>query len=181
MTFRAKHLLGIEPLHPTEITTLLDLADSYADHNRRGVAHRDVLAGLTAMATARRSETTAQVAAITGSVGKTSAKEMLRAALAPQGAVHAAEKSFNNHWGVPLTLARCPLNAEFAVIEIGMNHADEIRPLSKLARPHAAMITTVAAVHLENFANEAGIAFADRKSTRLNSSHVRTSRMPSSA
>ncbi|MCV6597740.1 MAG: Mur ligase family protein, partial [Mangrovicoccus sp.] len=74
----------------------------------------DVLQGLEAMARARREQTRARLLAITGSVGKTSAKEMARAALAPQGLVHAAEKSFNNHWGVPLTLARCPVEADFA-------------------------------------------------------------------
>lgn len=119
----------------------------------------DVLEALIAMAEARRAETTARVAAITGSVGKTSAKEMLRAALAPQGMVHAAEKSFNNHWGVPLTLARCPADADYAVIEIGMNHPGEIAPLAALAGPDVALVTTVAAAHLEAFEDGlAGIA-----------------------
>ncbi len=97
---------------------------------------------------------------VTGSVGKTGTKEMLRAALSPQGLTHAAERSFNNHWGVPLTLARMPRDAKFAVIEIGMNHPGEIAPLSRLARPHAAIITTVAAVHMAAFRSEAEIAFA---------------------
>jgi len=109
---------------------------------------------------AARARSAAKVVGVTGSVGKTSAKEMLRVALGAQGRVHAAEKSFNNHWGVPLTLARMPRDAEYAAIEIGMNHAEEIRPLAKLARPHAAIITTVASVHLENFKSEEGIAFA---------------------
>lgn len=119
----------------------------------------DVQAGLEALARAARARTRAMVVGVTGSVGKTSTKEMLRAALAPLGQVHAAEKSFNNHWGVPLTLARCPEDADFAVIEIGMNHPGEIAPLSALARPDVAMVTIVAAAHLEAFPDGlAGIA-----------------------
>ena len=68
-----------------------------------------------------------------------------------QGKVHAAVRSFNNHWGVPLTLARMPADTDWAVIEIGMNHAGEIEPLSRMARPHVALITTVAAVHMAAF------------------------------
>ena len=112
---------------------------------------KDVQAGLEALACAARARTRAMVVGVTGSVGKTSTKEMLRTALAPLGVVHAAEKSFNNHWGVPLTLARCPVDADFAVIEIGMNHPGEIAPLSALARPDVALVTIVAAAHLEAF------------------------------
>ncbi len=118
----------------------------------------DVLAGLARLGAAGRVRTKARVAAITGSVGKTSAKEMLRAVLAGQGRVHAAEASYNNHWGVPLTLARMPADTDFAVIEIGMNHPGEIAPLARLARPHVAMITTVAAAHLAAFDSVAAIA-----------------------
>ncbi len=118
----------------------------------------DVLAALTALGAAGRARTKARVIAVTGSVGKTSTKEMLRAVLAGQGRVHAAEASFNNHWGVPVTLARMPADADFAVIEIGMNHPGEIAPLARLARPHVAMITTIAPAHLEAFENIAGIA-----------------------
>lgn len=118
----------------------------------------DVLAGLEALGRAARARTCARVVAVTGSVGKTSTKEMLRAALGGQGAVHAAEKSFNNHWGVPLTLARMPKDAEFAVIEIGMNHPGEIAPLVAMARPHVAMVTIVAAAHMAAFEDLAGIA-----------------------
>lgn len=118
----------------------------------------DVLAALNAMARAARARTKASVIGVTGSVGKTSTKDMLRHVLDFQGQVHAAEKSFNNHWGVPLTLARCPADADFAVIEIGMNHPGEIAPLAKLADLDAAVITTVAAVHLEAFDDIEGIA-----------------------
>ena len=119
---------------------------------------KDVLAGLEALGRAGRARTKARVVAVTGSVGKTSTKEMLRDVLSAQGRTHAAEASYNNHWGVPLTLARMPVETEFAVIEIGMNHPGEIAPLARMARPHVAMITTVAAAHLEAFENIEGIA-----------------------
>ena len=118
----------------------------------------DVLAALTALGAAARARTTAKVIGVTGSVGKTSTKEMLRAILSRQGRTHAAEASYNNHWGVPLTLARMPADTEFAVIEIGMNHPGEIAPLARLARLNVALITTVAAAHLEACENIVGIA-----------------------
>ena len=118
----------------------------------------DVLAALEALAAAARARTQARVVGITGSVGKTSTKEMLRAILGDQARTHASVASYNNHWGVPLTLARMPADTEYAVIEIGMNHPGEIAPLARLARPHVAMITTVAAAHLEAFDSIEGIA-----------------------
>lgn len=118
----------------------------------------EVLAALEALGRAARARTGAKVAAVTGSVGKTSTKEMLRTILAGQGRTHAAEASYNNHWGVPLTLARMPADTEFAVIEIGMNHPGEIAPLSRQAAPHAVMITTIAPAHLEAFGRLEGIA-----------------------
>ncbi|HSG36197.1 MAG TPA: UDP-N-acetylmuramoyl-tripeptide--D-alanyl-D-alanine ligase, partial [Paracoccaceae bacterium] len=118
----------------------------------------DVQTALDALGRAARSRSTAKIVGVTGSVGKTSTKEMLRAVLSGQGRTHAAEASYNNHWGVPLTLARMPVNTEYAVIEIGMNHPGEIAPLSKIARPHVAMITTVAAAHLAAFDSIEAIA-----------------------
>ncbi len=118
----------------------------------------DVLAALTRLGAAGRARSRARVVGVTGSVGKTSTKEMLRAILSGQGKVHAAEASYNNHWGVPLTLARLPSDADFAVIEIGMNHPGEIAPLSRLTRPHVALITIIAPAHLEAFENLEGIA-----------------------
>ena len=118
----------------------------------------DVLAALVALGAAARARTTARVIGVTGSVGKTSTKDMLRVVLGGQGRVHAAEASYNNHWGVPLTLARMPADADFAVIEIGMNHPGEIAPLARLARLDVAMITTVAAAHLEAFPDVEAIA-----------------------
>ena len=115
-------------------------------------------------ARARLSDT-ARVIAVTGSAGKTGTKEMLRACLRAAAAspakVHAPEKSFNNHWGVPLTLARMPAGTEFGVFEIGMNHAGEILPLTKMVRPHIAIVTNVLPVHVGNFPDgEVGVAKA---------------------
>ncbi len=118
----------------------------------------DVLTGLEDLGRAARARTEARVIGITGSVGKTSTKEMLRAILAGQGRVHAAEKSYNNHWGVPLTLARMPADSDFAVIEIGMNHPGEIAPLARLADLDAVVVTIVAPAHLEAFDSVEGIA-----------------------
>ena len=118
----------------------------------------DVLKGLEALGIAARARAEARVIAITGSVGKTGSKEMLRVALKGQGRIHVAEKSYNNHEGVPLTLARMPRDTDIAVIEIGMNHPGEIAPLAKMARPHVALITTVAPVHLAAFASVEEIA-----------------------
>ena len=120
----------------------------------------DVLKALEDLGRAARARMNGQVIAVTGSVGKTSTKEMLRSALSGQGKTHAAERSFNNHWGVPLTLARMPSDTDFAVIELGMNHPGEIGPLSKMTRPHVAMITAVAEVHMEAFRSVREIAKA---------------------
>ena len=118
----------------------------------------DVLKGLEDLGRASRARMGGKVVAVTGSVGKTSTKEMLRTVLGGQGQVHASVASYNNHWGVPLTLARMPQDTEFAVIEIGMNHPGEIAPLAAMARPHVAVVTTVAPAHLEAFENVEGIA-----------------------
>ncbi|MGE0563672.1 MAG: UDP-N-acetylmuramoylalanyl-D-glutamyl-2,6-diaminopimelate--D-alanyl-D-alanine ligase [Pseudolabrys sp.] len=120
----------------------------------------DVLAGLRRLARAARKRSDAKVIAVTGSVGKTSTKEALRLALSADGETHASVASYNNHWGVPLTLARFPETARYGVFEIGMNHAGEITPLTKMVRPHIAIITTVAPVHLEYFGSVAKIADA---------------------
>jgi UDP-N-acetylmuramoyl-tripeptide--D-alanyl-D-alanine ligase len=118
----------------------------------------DVLRALEALGAFARARTRAKVVGVTGSVGKTSTKEMLRAILSGQGKTHAAEASYNNHWGVPLTLARMPVDTDFAVIEIGMNHPGEIAPLARLAQLDVAMVTTIAPAHLEAFDSVEGIA-----------------------
>ncbi len=111
----------------------------------------DVLAALGRIADAARARSQARIVAVTGSVGKTTTKEALRHALSPSGLVHASAASFNNHWGVPLSLARMPAEARFGVFEIGMNHPGEIRPLVKQVRPDAAVITLIAPAHLGFF------------------------------
>ncbi len=144
----------------------------------------DVLPALEALAKAARARTRAKVIGVTGSVGKTSTKEMLRHVLSRQGRVHAAEKSFNNHWGVPLTLARMPRDTDFAVIEIGMNHPGEIGPLARLADLDIAVVTTVAAVHLEAFDSIDGIAIekaAIFTGLRLGGTAVINADLPSTA
>jgi UDP-N-acetylmuramoyl-tripeptide--D-alanyl-D-alanine ligase len=120
----------------------------------------DVLAALNDLARAARARSQAKFVGVTGSVGKTSTKEALRLALGTDGETHASVASYNNHWGVPLSLARCPHSARYAVLEIGMNHAGEIASLTRLARPHVAIITTVAPVHLEYFDSLEAIADA---------------------
>ncbi len=108
----------------------------------------DTLQALRDLARAARARSQARIIALTGSVGKTSAKEALRHLLSRQGSTHASAASFNNHWGAPLSLALLPETAKYAVFELGMNHPGEIEPLSLLVRPHVALITNVSAVHL---------------------------------
>ena len=118
----------------------------------------DVMAAFRAMARFARNRFKGKVIAVTGSVGKTSTKEMLNIILTEQGQTHSSFASYNNHWGVPLTLTRMGQDADFAVIEIGMNHPGEIAPLSVLANPDAALITSVAPAHLAAFKSIEGIA-----------------------
>jgi len=120
----------------------------------------DVLAALNDLARAARARSAAKIVAVTGSVGKTGTKEALRLVLGKQGETHASAASYNNHWGVPLSLALLPRAAQFGVFEIGMNHAGEITPLTRLVRPHVAIITTIAPVHLEFFGTLEAIADA---------------------
>jgi UDP-N-acetylmuramoyl-tripeptide--D-alanyl-D-alanine ligase len=120
----------------------------------------DTLAGLQALGVAARSRTQARIAAVTGSAGKTTTKEMLHLMLGRGHAVAASAASYNNHWGVPLSLARMARDTEFGVFEIGMNHAGEIRALVKDVRPHVALVTTVAPAHLEYFSGVEAIADA---------------------
>ena len=120
----------------------------------------DVLKAMEHAGTARRAELKAGVVAVTGSVGKTGTKEALRLVLSRFGATHASAASYNNHWGVPLTLARMPAETQFGVFEIGMNHAGEITPLVAMVRPRVAIVTMIAPVHLEYFASLDAIAEA---------------------
>ena len=120
----------------------------------------DVLKGLEQLGIAARDRCKGQILAVTGSAGKTTTKEALRHVLSACGKVHASAASFNNHWGVPLTLARMPEDTDYGVFEIGMNHPGEIRPLVKMVRPHIAIITIIAAAHLGFFKNLDEIAVA---------------------
>ena len=122
----------------------------------------DTAVALTTLAVSARERAPALRIGVTGSVGKTGVKEAIRAALtrfAPDF-VHASVKSYNNHTGVPLSLARMPRDTRFAIFEMGMNHAGEIAALTQLVRPQIAVITTIAPAHIENFADESGIADA---------------------
>lgn len=121
---------------------------------------RDTLQALEGLGRAARARTKARVAAVTGSVGKTTTKEMLRHMLSAQGPTHASVASYNNHWGVPLTLARMPGATRFGVFEIGMNHPGEITPLVGMVQPHIAIITRIAPVHLEHLGSIEAIADA---------------------
>jgi len=120
----------------------------------------DTQHGLEALGAAARARSGARVVGITGSVGKTGAKTALARGLARQGATHASARSHNNHWGVPLSLARLPADAAFGVFEMGMNHGGEIRRLTRQVRPEVALVTAIAPAHLENFDDESGIARA---------------------
>jgi len=128
------------------------------DYQDRMVMVKDTFAALQNLAVAARARCKARVIAVTGSVGKTGTKEALKLGLSALGKTHATEGNLNNHWGVPLSLARMPADTQYAVFELGMNHAGEIAPLSKMVRPHAAIITTVEAAHLEFFNSVAEIA-----------------------
>jgi UDP-N-acetylmuramoyl-tripeptide--D-alanyl-D-alanine ligase len=120
----------------------------------------DVLAALESTGIAARARARGKIIAVTGSAGKTTTKEALRRGLSAVGRVHASDKSFNNHWGVPLTLARLPEDCEFAIFEVGMNHPGEIRQLVKFVRPHIALVTLIAAAHLGHFRSIEEIARA---------------------
>ena len=120
----------------------------------------DTLKAMERVGVAARARSKAKIVAVTGSVGKTTAKEMLRAMLTACGPTHASAASYNNHWGVPLALARMPANVHFGAFEMGMNHAGEIAPLTRMARPHVALVTTIAPVHIEHLGSIEAIADA---------------------
>jgi UDP-N-acetylmuramoyl-tripeptide--D-alanyl-D-alanine ligase len=112
---------------------------------------KDVLTALEEMGRWARNRSCAKIVGVTGSVGKTSTKEMLKLALSASGDTHASSASFNNHWGVPLSLSRMRRETAYGVFEIGMNHAGEITPLTRMVRPHVAIVTAIAASHLGHF------------------------------
>jgi UDP-N-acetylmuramoyl-tripeptide--D-alanyl-D-alanine ligase len=122
----------------------------------------DTAAGLNDLARASRARSPARICGVTGSVGKTGTKEALYAALdrAAPGRAHRSVKSYNNHTGVPLSLARMPREARFGIFEMGMNHEGELAVLTRLVRPHVAVVTAIAPAHREYFASEEAIADA---------------------
>ncbi|MGC5780762.1 UDP-N-acetylmuramoylalanyl-D-glutamyl-2,6-diaminopimelate--D-alanyl-D-alanine ligase [Methylobacterium sp. NFXW15] len=119
-----------------------------------------VLTAMERIGRAARARSDAEIVAVTGSVGKTGTKEALRHVLSGQGATHASAASYNNHWGVPLTLSRMPQDTRYGVFEIGMNHPYEILPLTRMVRPQVALVVTVEPVHIEHFASVSAIADA---------------------
>ena len=126
----------------------------------RRIVVPDALEGLRALARAARARSRAFIVGVTGSVGKTTTKEALRLVFEAAGETHASIRSFNNHWGVPLMLARLPETAQFGVFEMGMSAPDEIRPLSRMVRPHVAVVTNIAPAHLERLGSLEAIARA---------------------
>lgn len=120
----------------------------------------DTMRALEALGRAARARTAARIVAVTGSVGKTGTKEALRRVLGEQGPTAASEDSYNNQWGVPLSLARMSRDATFAVFEIGMNHPGEITPLTRMVRPHVAVITAIEPAHMEFFPSLEAVADA---------------------
>jgi len=129
-------------------------------NGRPGLVSTDTLDAMEKLATAARDRSRAKIAAITGSVGKTGTKEALAHVLSAQGKTGYSKSSLNNHWGVPLSVARLPASARFGVFEIGMNHPGEITPLVGLVRPHVAVITAIASAHREFFDSVEDIARA---------------------
>ncbi len=136
------------------------LVERVVDDPRPQVVVADVLKALTVLANAWRGRVSAQVVALTGSNGKTTTKEMLRAILSRVGSVHATEGNLNNHIGVPLTLLAMPPAVDYAVIEMGANHAGEIAGLTRCAQPDVALITNAGRAHLEGFGSLEGVARA---------------------
>ncbi len=120
----------------------------------------DTLKAMEALGQAARARTNAKIIAVTGSVGKTGTKEALRQCLEGQGRTHASVKSFNNHWGVPISLSRMPVDTDYGVFEVGMNHPGEITPLVQFIQPQITIITTVEPVHIEFFKSVEEIAAA---------------------
>jgi UDP-N-acetylmuramoyl-tripeptide--D-alanyl-D-alanine ligase len=142
-------------------TAVVSIAKSFdMPKTHRLLVVEDPFEALRRLGRAGRARAKARLVAVTGSVGKTGTKEALLHALAPQGRTHASVASYNNHWGVPLTLARMPADSVFAINEIGMNSPGEIRPLAAMVRPQVALVTTVEPVHLEFFPSVEAIADA---------------------
>ncbi len=134
--------------------------EKYFSKSQNLILVKDTFKALYVLAEFARKRTYAKIIAVTGSVGKTGTKEMLKMVFETQGKTHATTGNLNNHYGLPLTLCNIARDTEFAILEMGMNHLNEIEPLSKLAKPHLAVITTIASAHIGNFKSEDEIAVA---------------------
>ena len=132
---------------------------SHLDKNKLIIV-KNTIEALYLLAEYKRKQTKAKIIAVTGSVGKTTTKEMLQLCLSSVGKTYFSKGNFNNHLGLPLSLANMPNDSDYAVFEMGMNHLNEIKPLSQLAKPDIAIITTVKPVHIQFFASEQEIALA---------------------
>ena len=139
---------------------IVDRQPPQVPQDARLIFVEDTLTALQDLGRVGRLRSSAQIVAVTGSVGKTSSKEQLRLMLGAVDDTYANEGSLNNHWGVPLSLSRLPASSRYGVFEIGMNHAGELAALTREVKPHVAMITTVESVHLEHFASLEAIADA---------------------
>jgi UDP-N-acetylmuramoyl-tripeptide--D-alanyl-D-alanine ligase len=149
-----------EALAAGAVCAIVHTLPAGVDKNAPLVMVNDTYKALVDLANAARRRTKAKIAAVTGSVGKTGTKEALRTVLSSAGAVYATQGNFNNHIGLPLSLANLPLDANFCVLELGMNHSGEISFLSRIAKPELAIITNIEAVHLEYFSGLEAIADA---------------------
>jgi len=157
--FDGHHYLG-KAAERGAIAALVSYIPEDAPQGMALVKVEDTLEALQEMARYRRAHTQTKILGVTGSVGKTSAKEMLKLALSEYGETYATSGNYNNHIGLPITLCNMPETSDYAILEMGMNHADEISFLSKIAKPEIALITNVEAVHLEFFDSVEGIAHA---------------------
>lgn len=154
------HAFVAQALAKGAAAAMVDSMPGDVEGNAPLLVVKDTFAGLEALGGAARSRTRARVVGVTGSVGKTGTKEALAHCLGQQGTTFATAGSFNNHWGVPLSLSRLPADAEYGVFELGMNHAGELKLLSRQVRPHVAVITTIEPAHLEFFSSVEAIADA---------------------
>lgn len=154
------HDYAVEALRKGAAAIMIDRKPDGLPADAPCIVVADTMDGLRALGRAARHRSGAKIIAVTGSVGKTGTKEMLSKAFSVLGQTHASKGSFNNHWGVPFSLAAMHAGCDFGIFEVGMNHAGEITPLSEMIRPDVAIITTVEPVHLENFDSVEGIADA---------------------
>ena len=154
------HNFLVEAFENGCVVAIVDRIPEEFNDDERLILVKNSLEALNQLAIFSRNRATAKIIAVTGSVGKTSTKEILKTVFTSQGKTFATVGNLNNNFGLPLSLANMEADSEFGIFEMGMNHAGEIEPLSKMARPHVAVITTVSAAHIGNFTNEEEVALA---------------------